>query len=122
MTKINTVSLTATQLRQAADLADEIQLKQNQLTALLSGEPVTFKGNTKTVKATVKTKGGKRTLTPEQKASISAGLKAKWAARKAAKTTATEPTEPTPLVSVPSDNVIPAGAEAVRMVPPPNRA
>lgn len=73
-------------LRKATALAESIEQKQAELQALLSGQTVASQG-----RKSVKCARGK-TRTPEQRAAISAGLKAKWAARKAA---ASAPT-PTP--------------------------
>lgn len=75
-----TVSLTSAQFRRAAELKDSIETSQNELTALLMGQSVT-----KTAKSSAKpATGGKRVMTPEQRAKIAAGQKARWAARNAA--------------------------------------
>jgi hypothetical protein len=81
MTK-NNIGLTSEQLRQAADLQDSITKQQNQLTALLTGQKVTFKG-----KVVGKT-NVKVTRTPEQRARIAEGQRARWAAKRAAATPA----------------------------------
>ena len=100
--------LTATQLRQAADLADEIQTKQNQLTALLSGQPVTFSGSPTTVK-TGKGKGNTGKRTPAQRAKIAEGLRAKWAERKAAAAKAAAPATPAPVTPTKVSTPVPQG-------------
>ena len=81
--KTPTVSLTPAQFRQAADLQETIEVSQRALTALLSGQTVSFKGTSKATKVAAST-NGKRQMTPEQKAKISAGLAKKWAEKKAA--------------------------------------
>ena len=58
-------------------LAEKIEAMQGELSALLSGQTVTRKGRKSVSKA------GR--FTDAQRAKISAGLKAKWAERKAAK-------------------------------------
>ena len=78
-------NLSVSTLRKATALAESIEAKQAELAALLNGQTVA-KGGRKSV---AKSRGNTRT--PEQRAAISAGLKAKWAARKAA--TAQAPAE-----------------------------
>jgi len=70
--KVNLVTL-----RRATVLAEKIEAMQGELNALLSGQTVTRKGRKSVSKA------GR--FTDAQRAKISAGLKAKWAERKAAK-------------------------------------
>jgi len=72
------VQLTASQLRQAAELADSIEKQQAQLTALLTGQPISFKGGVKSIQTATG-----RKLSPASRKAISDGLKQKWAARKA---------------------------------------
>jgi hypothetical protein len=72
--KVNT-NLNPATLRKATQLAELIEQKQAELQALLSGEP-----SRKVSKC-----GKTDTRTLEQRAAISAGLKASWAARKATK-------------------------------------
>lgn len=78
-----TVQLTASQLRQAAELADNIEKQQAQLTALLTGQPISFKGGHKSIQTATG-----RKLSPASRKAISEGLRNKWAARKAGLTTA----------------------------------
>lgn len=68
-------------LRRATVLAEKIEAMQGELNALLSGQTVTRKGSKSVKKA--------NRFTPEQRAKISEGLRAKWAERKAAKAAAT---------------------------------
>lgn len=77
-------NLSVATLQRATALAESIEQKQAELTALLSGQTVTSRGRKSVSKCS--RGGGKRT--PEQRAAISAGLKAKWVARKAAVATA----------------------------------
>jgi hypothetical protein len=105
-------------LKRAAELAESIERQQNELTALLTGQPVSF-----TPSAPRARKGKKGTkLSPAEKARISAGLKARWAERKAAAAAASK--SPATPVGSPTtvDQTIPAGAESVRMVAPATRA
>jgi hypothetical protein len=111
MNKTSTLNLTASQLRQAATLADEIEAKQNQLTALLSGGTNTLQGSNKGAK----TPPGHRKFSPTVRAKIAAGQKARWARVHAAQNGNGSATKP-----VTAD--IPEGAEAVRMVAPAVRA
>lgn len=90
-----TANLTSAQLRQAADLADEITAKQNLLTALLSGQTVNTNDTTVTV-------GGKRQLSPEAKAAIAQGQKNRWAKRNAAASVPVPTGGVTPATSAPS--------------------
>lgn len=70
-------NLSAATLRKATALAETIETKQAELAALLAGK------TDPTVRVAKKcSKGCVRT--PEQRAKISAGAKARWAARKAA--------------------------------------
>jgi hypothetical protein len=84
---VNTVApvLTASLLRQAAELAELIQTKQNELNALLAGKAL--------VATAPKTgKSGKRVLSPEAVAAIQRGQAKRWAkVRKAAKLAAATP-------------------------------
>jgi hypothetical protein len=77
MKTLNPNQLTAAQLRQAADLADNIATMQGQLDALLGGQPV----------AIAASKGGGR-FTPAQRKKISEGQKRRWAERHAAQAVA----------------------------------
>ena len=118
--KTNTnVVLTAVQLRQAADLAQEIEAKTAQLDAILNGENVAFS------KTPAKSKGGKRTLTQAQKDAIAAGQRKRWKkfhASQPATPAAAPVATPAATPTASTDAQIPAGAEAVKMVPPPNRS
>jgi len=67
-------------LQRATALAESIEQKQAELAALLSGQTVASRGRKSVSKC-----ARNHTRTPEQRAAISAGLKAKWAARKAEK-------------------------------------
>jgi len=78
-------NLNVVTLQRATALAETIEQKQAELRALLSGETLA-KG-----KAKGKGKVSKCKRTPAQRAAISAGLKAKWAARKATQTIAPTP-------------------------------
>jgi hypothetical protein len=98
---------TPANLRKAAELAESIENMQNELTALLNGTTVTT--------VAPANKRGRGKFTPAQRARISAGLKAKWAERHAAKLAAS----PAPVAGgVTIDQTIPAGAAAVKMVSP----
>ena len=90
-TNKNSPILTASQLRTAANLADEIEAKQNQLTAILSGGSITFK-STKNVTVV----GGKRQFSAEVKAKIAAGQAARWARVRAEKAKQAGNTAPAP--------------------------
>ena len=80
-------------LQRATALAESIEQKQAELIALLSGQTVTSRGRKSVSKC-----ANAHTRTPEQRATISAGLKAKWAERKAVKTT--QPAaDPVPIAS-----------------------
>jgi len=83
--KLNLLNVSAATLRKALALIEARDAKDAEITALLTGQSVGRK-TCKTVR-----KCGKRSFTPEQKAAISAGLKAKWAARKAAAAAAPVP-------------------------------
>jgi len=89
---LNTV-LTAGLLRKAATLAEEIETKQNELTALLSGGSITCASSPKT-----KVVGGKRVFSEAVRAKIAAGQKARWekvhAAKAAKASTSTPATAP----------------------------
>lgn len=98
------VTLTAEQLRQAADLADNIAKQQNELTSLLTGQPIAFSSASKN-------KGGNR-FTPAQRKAISEGQKRKWAERKALASAGQAPT-----VQAPSPIVTPQSKPAVASVP-----
>lgn len=102
---------TPANLRKAAELAESIENMQNELNALLSGSTVTA-----TPAPAKGAKRGRGKFTPAQRARISAGLKAKWAERHAAKLAATSVTPVAGGVTI--DQTIPAGAEAVKMVKP----
>ena len=78
-------------LRKATALAEVIEAKQAELQALLSGQTVA-KGR----KSVSKCARGSHVRTDAQRAAISAGLKAKWAARKAAAQAAATPAPATP--------------------------
>jgi hypothetical protein len=84
------IVLTPAKLREAADLQEAIETSQNRLTALLTGQPVTLKSPRASLKS--RSRNGKAKhrgrakgsrFTPAQKAKISAGLRRKWAERKA---------------------------------------
>jgi len=64
-----TVPLTAETLRKAAELAELIETKRNELNALLAGKAI--------VSTPVKA-GGKRQLSPEAIAAIRLGQKRRW--------------------------------------------
>jgi len=66
-------------LRKAVALAESIEQKQAELQSLLTGQTVASRGRPSVKKYA----RGKRKFSPEQRAKISEGLKAKWAARKA---------------------------------------
>lgn len=115
-------TVSAASLRRAAEIMDSIEAMQNELTALMSGSTVAVAATAPKAKTD---KRGK--FTPAQRAKISAGLKAKWAERKLAKSAPVgepatpESCAPTPLTPS-TEPAIPAGAEACRMVAPPVRA
>ena len=86
--------LTASQLREAANLAESIEAQQNKLTALLSGGTVKFTSTKSTVSS-----GGKRVLSPAVKKRIAEGQRARWAAIHASKTApAATPAKASPAV------------------------
>ena len=98
-------------------------IEKVQAGCLKMGSLVMIKGHACKVVNFSTAKTGKRgRFTPAQRAKISAGLKAKWAARKAAASAT-----PTPAPAVANapvgeptrvDQTIPAGAESVKMVAP----
>ena len=73
--------LSTAQLRQALQMREQIEDLQRKLNALLGGER-SASANVKT-KKTVGRSSAKRTLSPEARAKIAAGQKARWAKTKA---------------------------------------
>ena len=76
---MNISELSASQLRQAATLKEQIETLQQRLHSILG---IITASTTATVEPQVKTKGK---MSPATKAKLSAKLKAAWAKRKAAK-------------------------------------
>ena len=106
------VGLTVEQLREAADLTESIAKNQAAYDALMNGDVAKLKTavDTETEKLTkilgiagtpkAKTGGNKGVRTQAQRDAISAGLKAKWALRKAAIAATTVPADTTPVAAV----------------------
>jgi len=79
-------SLSAQQLRQAADLKEQIEGLEQQLNSILGGEgsaPVTTEPAV--VPEPANTKKGKRTFSAESRAKMAAAQRARWAAKKGVK-------------------------------------
>jgi hypothetical protein len=69
--------LSSNQLRQAADLQERIEALTREFNAIMSGQP-----QSASVSSSRQSGLGKRTMSPEAKARIAAGQRARWAQRK----------------------------------------
>jgi len=75
-------NLTPSQLRQAADLQEQIEALKQQVAALIGGNGPT---PAKAAETTTPAKPGKRTMSPAHKAKIKAAQKLRWAKYNAAR-------------------------------------
>lgn len=125
--KNNTVSIqtivTPASLRRAAEIMEQIENLQTELTSFLTGSTIAFSSSP--VEAAIEvsegTKGSTSKRTPEQKERIAAALKASWANRKAkASQPVGQPATPESIAPAASTLAVEVAEDAlaVRMVKP----